>query len=234
MNAQREQIKHPPAQVVALKKIKAPALLGALKHNLREIISTAHEHRHAIDPSKSSNNVILRGAKTSVEAKALHEQLKEKNDIKSLRRDHVAAVEVVVSTPASYSEPLSYFEAAVVFFERFWGQPIVSAVAHFDQPNPHAHILVSPFANGRLIGSSLIGYRPQIAALARSFHTEVGGPFGFELKAQLNADDRLAISNKFIAQILQDPERALSGHMGHALRKLLFDGAERLRHVVGT
>ena len=233
MNAQREQIKHPPAQVVALKKIKAPALLGALKHNLREIISTAHEHRHAIDPSKSSNNVILRGAKTSVEAKALHEQLKEKNAIKRLRRDHVAAVEVVVSTPASYSEPLSYFEAAVVFFERFWGQPIVSAVAHFDQPNPHAHILVSPFANGRLIGSSLIGYRTKMAALARSFHTEVGGPFGFELKAQLNAADRLAISHKFIAQILQDPERALSGHMGHALRKLLFDGAERLRHVVG-
>ena len=234
MNAQREQIKHPPAQVVALKKIKAPALLGALKHNLREIISTAHEHRHAIDPSKSSNNVILRGAKTSVEAKALHEQLKEKNAIKRLRRDHVAAVEVVLSTPASYSEPLKYFEAAVVFFERFWGQPVLSAVAHFDQPNPHVHIIVAPFSQGRCIGSSLVGYRTQIAALARAFHTEVGGPFGFELKAQLNAADRLAISNKFIAQILQDPERALSGHMGHALRKLLFDGAERLRHVVGT
>jgi hypothetical protein len=233
MNAQREQIKHSPAQVVALKKIKAPALLGALKHNLREIISTAHEHRHAIDPSKSSNNVILRGAKTSVEAKALHEQLKEKNAIKRLRRDHVAAVEVVVSTPASYSEPLSYFEAAVVFFERFWGQPIVSAVAHFDQPNPHVHIIVATFSQGRCIGSSLVGYRTQIAALARTFHTEVGDPFGFELKAQLNGADRLAISNKLIAQILQDPERALSGHMGHVLRKLLFDGAERLRHVVG-
>ena len=233
MKTPLDQIEYRPAQVVALKKIKAPALLGALKHNLREIISTNHEHRHAIDPSKSSNNLILRGATTSAEVKGFHNQLKEMNAIKSLRHDHVAALEVVVSTPASYSEPLSYFEAAVVFFERFWGQPIVSAVAHFDQPNPHAHILVSPFANGRLIGSSLVGYKTQIAALARSFHTEVGGPFGFELKAQLNAADRLAISNKFIAQILQDPERALSGHMGHALRKLLFDGAERLRHVVG-
>jgi len=106
-------------------------------------------------------------------------------------------------------------------------------VAHFDQPNPHVHVLVSPFANGRLIGSSLIGYKSQISALARSFHTGVGGPFGFELKAQLNAADRLTISNKFIAQILQDPERALSGHMGHVFRKLLIDGAERLRHVVG-
>jgi len=204
-----------------------------VRHNLREIISTAHEHRHAIDSSKSCHNVILRGARTSAEVKSLHDQLKETNAIKRLRHDHVAAVEVVVSTPASYSDPLSYFEAAVVFFERFWDQPVLSAVAHFDQPNPHVHVLVSPFANGRLIGSSLIGYKSQISALARSFHTGVGGPFGFELKAQLNAADRLTISNKFIAQILQDPERALSGHMGHVFRKLLIDGAERLRHVVG-
>ena len=234
MKSERDLIEYRPAQVVAFKKIKGPALMGALKHNLREIVSTAHEHRHAIDSSKSRLNVILRGARTSAEAKVLHEQLKENNAIKSLRRDHVAAVEVVVSAPSNYLGPLEYFEASVAFFERFWRQPILSAVAHFDQPNPHAHILVSPFANGRLIGSSLIGYRTKMAALARSFHTEVGGPFGFELKAQLNAADRLAISNKFIAQILQDPERALSGHMGHALRKLLFDGAERLRHVVGT
>ena len=232
MNAQREQIKHSPAQVVALKKIKAPALLAALKHNLREIISTAHEHKHAIDASKSCHNVILRGARTSAEVKGFHNQLKEMNAIKRLRHDHVAALEVVVSTPASYSEPLSYFEAAVVFFERFWGQPIVSAVAHFDQPNPHAHILVSPFANGRLIGSSLIGYRPQIAALARSFHTEVGKPFGFALSPQLTVAERLAISNETIAQLLQNPERALSGHLGHTLRQILFASAERLRHIV--
>jgi len=232
MNAQREQIKHPPAQVVALKKIKAPALLGALKHNLREIISTAHEHRHAIDPSKSSNNVILRGAKTSVEAKALHEQLKEKNAIKRLRRDHVAAVEVVVSAPASYIKPQKYFEAAVAFFERFWAQPILSAVAHFDQPHPHVHILVTPFLNGRCIGSSLVGYRTQIAALARSFHTEVGKPFGFALSPQLTVAERLAISNETIAQLLQNPERALSGHLGHTLRQILFASAERLRHIV--
>lgn len=232
MKSERDLIEYRPAQVVAFKKIKAPALLGALKHNLREIISTAHEHRHAIDPSKSSNNVILRGAKTSVEAKALHEHLKEKNAIKRLRRDHVAAIEVVVSAPASYIKPQKYFEASVAFFERFWRQPILSAVAHFDQPNPHVHILVSPFANGRLIGSSLIGYRPQIAALARSFHTEVGKPFGFTLSPQLTVAERLAISNETIEQLLQNPERALSGHLGHALRKILFTSAERLRHIV--
>jgi len=165
--------------------------------------------------------------------KGLHDQLKEKNDIKSLRYDHVAAVEVVVSAPSNYLGPLEYFEASVAFFERFWGQPVLSAVAHFDQPNPHVHVLVSPFANGRLIGSSLIGYKSQVSALTRSFHTEVGGPFGFELKAQLTAAERLAISDEAIAQILLDPEKALSGHMGHALRKILFTSAERLRHVVG-
>ena len=233
MKTPLDQIEYRPAQVVALKKIKAPALLGALRHNLREIISTAHERRHAIDSSKSRHNVILRGPKASEAVKALHEQLKENNAIKSLRRDHVAAVEVVVSAPSNYLGPLEYFEASVAFFERFWRQPVLSAVVHFDQPAPHVHLIVAPFSQGRCIGSSLVGYRTQIAALARTFHTEVGGPFGFELKAQLNAADRLAISNKFIAQILQDPERALSGHMGHVFRKLLIDGAERLRHVVG-
>jgi hypothetical protein len=232
MIAQREQIKHSPAQVVALKKIKGRALLGALRHNLREIASTVHEHRHSIDPSKSRFNVILRGPRASEAVKALHEQLKENNAIKSLRRDHVAAVEVVVSAPASYSDPLSYFEASVAFFERFWAQPVLSAVVHFDQPNPHVHILVSPFANGRLIGSSLIGYKSKISALARSFHTEVGKSFGFALSPQLTAAERLAISDETIAQILLDPEKALSGHMGHALRKILFTSAERLRHIV--
>jgi len=116
MKTPLDQIEYRPAQIIALKKIKAPTLLGALRHNLREIISTAHEHRHAIDSSKSCHNVILRGARTSAEVKSLHDQLKETNAIKRLRHDHVAAVEVVVSTPASYSDPLSYFEAAVVFF----------------------------------------------------------------------------------------------------------------------
>lgn len=232
MNAQRDLIEYRPAQVVALKKIKAPALLGALRHNLREIVSTAHEHRHAIDSSKSRLNVILRGARTSEAVKALHEQLKENNAIKSLRRDYVAAVEVVVSAPSNYLGPLEYFEASVAFFERFWRQPILSAVAHFDQPNPHAHILVSPFANGRLIGSSLIGYKSKISALARSFHTEVGKSFGFALSPQLTAAERLAISDETIAQILLDPEKALSGHIGHALRKIVFASAERLRHIV--
>ena len=232
MNAPKVQSKNPPAQVVALKKIKAPALLGALRHNLREIASTVHEHRHAIDPSNSCHNVILRGARTSAEVKGCHDQLKETNAIKNLRHDHVAAVEVVVSAPSNYLEPVKYFEAAVAFFERFWRQPVFSAVVHFDQPNPHVHILVSPFANGRLIGSSLIGYKSQIAALARSFHTEVGEPFGFALSPQLTAAERLAISDETIAQILLDPEKALSGHMGHALRKILFASAERLRHIV--
>jgi len=232
MNAQREQIKHSPAQVVALKKIKGRALLGALRHNLREIASTVHEHRHAIDSSKSCDNVILRGARTSAEVKSLHDQLKEKNAIKRLRHDHVAAVEVVVSAPSSYPEPVKYFEAAVAFFERFWGQPVLSAVVHFDQPNPHVHVLVSPFANGRLIGSSLIGYKAQISACARSFHAEVGEPFGFALSPQLTAAERLAISNETIEQLLQNPERALSGHLGHALRQILSASAERLRHIV--
>ena len=122
MNAPKVQSKNPTAQVVALKKIKSPALLAALKHNLREIISTAHEHKHAIDASKSCHNVILRGARTSAEAKVLHEQLKENNAIKSLRRDHVAAVEVVVSAPSNYLGPLEYFEASVAshFFSLFF------------------------------------------------------------------------------------------------------------------
>jgi len=176
-------------------------------------------------------NAILRGPKASEAVKALHEQLKENNAIKSLRRDHVAAVEVVVSAPSNYLGPQEYFEASVAFFERFWGQPVLSAVAHFDQPNPHVHVLVSPFANGRSIGSSLIGYKSQISALARSFHTEVGKPFGFALSPQLTAAERLAISNETIEQLLQNPERALSGHLGHALRQILSASAERLRHI---
>jgi len=231
MKTPLDQIEYRPAQIIALKKIKAPTLLGALRHNLREIISTAHEHRHAIDSSKSRHNVILRGPKASEAVKALHEQLKENNAIKSLRRDHVAAVEVVVSAPSNYLGPQEYFEASVAFFERFWGQPVLSAVAHFDQPNPHVHVLVSPFANGRSIGSSLIGYKSQISALARSFHTEVGKPFGFALSPQLTAAERLAISNETIEQLLQNPERALSGHLGHALRQILSASAERLRHI---
>ena len=232
MKSERDLIEYRPAQVVAFKKIKGPALMGALKHNLREIVSTAHEHRHAIDSRKSRLNVILRGARTSAEAKVLHEQLKENNAIKSLRRDHVAAVEVVVSAPSNYLGPLEYFEASVAFFERFWRQPVLSAVVHFDQPHPHVHILVTPFLNGRCIGSSLVGYKTQIAALARSFHTEVGKPFGFTLSPQLTVAERLAISNETIEQLLQNPERALSGHLGHALRKILFTSAERLRHIV--
>ena len=92
MNTPKVQSKNPPAQVVTVKKIKAPALLGALRHNLREIISTANEHRYAIDPGKSRYNAIIRGVRTSAEVKGLHDELKEKNDINSLRHEHVAKV----------------------------------------------------------------------------------------------------------------------------------------------
>lgn len=200
-------------------------MLGAVRHVLREIRGVAYEHRQAIDPGRTLLNRIIRGAATSDVVMASHEALA--STVKN-RKDGVQAVEILISCPIGFKDHPTYFEDAVTFFERFWSCPILLAVSHLDQTNPHLHILIAPFKGGRRCGSDLVGYKAAREALHRTFHQEVARKFGLELRSHLTIQERKYIVHKVMADIAGDPDRLLSGHLGTELSEILFAAAHRL------
>jgi hypothetical protein len=76
-------------QVVLVGKITGkPKLLAACRHNLREIQAELGAQSH-IDPTKSANNLVLKGGQTSSEIMEEAERLIANSDVRVLRKDAV-------------------------------------------------------------------------------------------------------------------------------------------------
>jgi hypothetical protein len=214
-----------PAMVLQTKKIKSYELLKAVRHVLREITVGSYQERQGIDPNRSGLNRVLRGKSSSEQVLAEHSQLAESV---RYRKDAVAALEVVISTPVGFQRSNEYFEASISFFERFWGCPTLLAVTHNDQSHPHLHLLVAPFKDGRLCGSATIGYKAAGESLRRNFHSQVASRYGFLLHDYLTTEARRSVAKSVKTQIMTDPGPLMSGHLGSEFTEVLFAGAHKL------
>jgi hypothetical protein len=141
--------------LINIQKIKTLSELdGRSKHNLR--IS----HSKNVDATRSRNNWDwFANPKLSVkdEVNRLFEktqQIRSSKGVKQLRSDTVKAVEIVLSASPDFFEGKTLNEIKKYFFEqmewaRLWfndvGVPI-SANIHFDESNPHLHLIYAPMA----------------------------------------------------------------------------------------
>ncbi len=158
---------------------KPCSLLKAARHNLREIEAERGAYGK-IDPQHCHLNEILCGPSTAQGVQELAQRLLSDAGTPALRKDHVQAVEVLFSLPASPPqgiEPRRYFEQCQAWLRRAMPLPQLLATIHLDETAPHLHVLLLPLHEGNHVGGAL-NTRPKLKNLRDSFYDNVAGPTG--------------------------------------------------------
>jgi len=202
-------------QMLRINKLKGSGKINiAARHNLREIQAETGADSH-IDPRKSSQNVVLRGAGRAAAVAAEAVRLMEQAKVKPLRNDAVRGLEILVSLPpASGIAERDFFSDAVAWAEQFFEVPILSAVIHNDEAAPHCHVILLPLFDGRMIGSGLVGSKARLIAMQADFHEKVGRVYGlkrgtpakrYSRAARATAGDKVITALRRAKNSLDDP-----------------------------
>lgn len=221
-------------QLLSVKKLKSIDLLkNALKHNLRQIPRELGENRH-IDPEKCSLNLNLIGGTDPTKiARETEAKIVEATG-KKLRRNGVLALEYVVSLrPNNVIDINGYFPAVIEWLEDYLGCPIISAVVHLDEASPHMHVIVLPLRNGRMMGSALVGYKGDLAALKQSHYKCVGQRFGLTMTESIPRFKRYEISCKVVDALIASKDLLDQPMIRTALQNVIQLNPHELMALLG-
>lgn len=183
----------------------AVSLLVAARHNLREIQAELGS-RKSIDPARTAQNIVLHGPSTARGVAELAQALKDKHLLpsKKLRRDHVQALEFMVSIHRDADcVAHEYFGASLQWFrDNFPVEMILSAVIHLDEGAPHMHVLVLPIVAGKYQGGAPLKYA-SLMGLTHKFAAEVGKRFGlsFAKKPSMSSAQRVSAAKTVLAYL---------------------------------
>jgi len=157
---------------------KPSTLMQAARHNRREIQAELGASGH-IDVSRMDQNETLAGPDSAAGVVALARSLMAGVDVGNLRKDHVQAIEILISLPPGTAiDDGRYFRHCVAWAGGHFGAAnILSADVHRDESAPHLHVLVLPLVDGRMRGGDLID-RAGLRTLRESFYRDAAKPFG--------------------------------------------------------
>lgn len=160
---------------MSIKKLKGGGkMLAAARHNLREIQSELGAAGH-IDARRSRLNVVMTGPQEAAEVAQLADSMMPSKT----RRDAVRGLELVVSVPAAQAiDTAAFFADSLTWVRSFFNVPVLSAVVHHDEAEPHCHVLLLPIVAGRMIGSDLVGNRARLREMQASFFSTVALRYG--------------------------------------------------------
>ncbi len=223
------------AQFVSIKKLVGSGIVAvASKHNLREL---GISHGAHIDLRKSASNRILRGPDNAAAVADMARGLMDAAGVTALRKDAVRALEIVFSLPASSAiDAHDFFVRAVAWVEQHFGAPIISAVEHHDEGAPHAHVLLVPLVDGRMVGSRMMGGPANLRATQEAFHDKVGRHFGLTRKAhqaRLSAAYRRRAADAAIDELKSNVGRLSEPDVVAALSALIGADPDRVLRALG-
>jgi hypothetical protein len=200
---------------------KPQSLLVAARHNLRDL-QAENGARDNIFLELSHRNVILHGPSSAMEIEQLANDLKVKYAVptRKLRKDHVQALEFVISVRGDFDfDALEYFKTSLRWLISVFGEELLlSAIVHFDEAEPHMHALVLPMVAGEYVGGDPIGRR-KLPKLVRRFADEVGQRYGlsFEPKQRLSANLRNVALNLVVERLLELSDPITTSHIWGAV-----------------
>ncbi len=192
---------------------KQQMLLAAASHNLREIQSEYGAHPGKIDATRTHLNEVLVGPTSAIEVVDKANQLFADIDVdpNSLRKDYTQAIEHVFSLPPGQNEQ-NFFRFMAGFAQELFGaDKVLSFVVHRDQPQLHAHMLVSPISDEKYQGSNLL--KPKALKATREQFSHAAKHIGFELIR----------NTKFRRGKLHDQAVAIIAHLECINHPMLFD-----------
>lgn len=216
---------------------KPQTLLVAASHNLRD-----HQAEHGAHDNicleLSHRNVILHGPSQSGAVDALARELKVKYAVpkRKLRKDHVQALEFVISVRSdSDNDDMAYFKASTRWLIEVLGEEmLLSAVVHYDEAEPHMHALVLPIMDGQYLGGSPID-KPNLRILNTRFADEVGTSFGFsfEPKSKLNSAQRSEAFNRVIDHLETNDDPVFSSRIWGGVVKHIKGAPQEFLEILG-
>lgn len=205
-------------------KRKPSTLLGAARHNLRQIAAELVPS-HAINHQLSRQNVVLAGPNSPEKiVNMAKDQIHHTGtDIKKLRYDYVQSVEVLISlTRELESGSIPFFQACVQWLRNWFGdKKILSAVVHLDENHPHVHVLISPVVEEKINGSFLIS-RKKLLDQRETFEVEVAALFGVLLPpARLSKSDQRKAAFKVLQHLESSHSPLLSDQAWPSIKQAI-------------
>ena len=157
-------------------------------HNLRTALIHDPESdlNGKIDPTKSSQNLVLEGYSDAVSAAGAYVGTMERAGVK-FRSNACLAIEGVVSVNSEMGIDYPTFFAACCkwIVARYDALPWLSVI-HLDQAQPHVHLLFVPldyeYTPPRLRGSAVLGNRESLRKTQEDFYQEVCRSYGLKKK----------------------------------------------------
>jgi hypothetical protein len=221
--------------LIHIGKIKSPEILrDALKHNLRLIEREVEIESH-ISPDRKGLNIVLAGESDPLKITSdTVELVKQSTGKRKLRSNGVFAVEVIVSLPVNIAiDTNAFFEQTLEWLRDYYACPVLSAVIHHDEANPHMHVLVLPLRDGRMAGARVAGYKPDWAAMKKNHHIEVGSQFGLVHVEAVPRFKRFAAAKKIVACLQEHPSWVSHPSIEAALLSAIICRPAELLSVLG-
>jgi hypothetical protein len=175
-----------------LLKRKGPAhtLAMAEAHNRRKIPVELSTFAH-IDPSKSaSNKELISLNDISLEdaiLKLLNKRGVDLNHRTNKRKDKGFAIEWLFTVTLGYvGDHLQLYTDCLVWLKSYFPDcPIVHAVVHYDENEPHMHVIMVPLDGNRLPASELLSYKGASKTRLNSLYAAVGAKHGLIARTSL-------------------------------------------------
>lgn len=160
---------------------KSPcSLANAVRHNRRAIAAEIGvSSKSKINPARCHLNQVLCGYGTVGEVTEFAEQVRLSSGVGKLKRDHVQAIELLFSLPTDspVTDLIGYFQKCLEWTQSAIELVILSFDVHLDEPEPHAHCLISPFLGGKSHAKD-VRSKANVKRLTESFFKAVAGPAG--------------------------------------------------------
>jgi Plasmid recombination enzyme len=195
------------SHVLRMAKLKGSGkILAASRHNKRVIQAEKGADSH-IDTSRSHLNYSLVGIDNPEAIADQAKSLISEAGIVNLRKDAVMAIEVIFSLPSNTSiDVLGFFIDCCDWLPIHLGGEVLSFDVHLDEACPHAHALVLPLVDNRMIGGKLLGFRGRLRSLQDSFHMLVGRNYGLtKPMRKLSGEAKTKTANIVLDFLKTDP-----------------------------
>lgn len=161
-------------------KTNMDVLLGAMKHNMREIhAELGSKVSSPIDASRIHLNVSLVGHWDTAAAASSHANQLIQEKVKKVAINAGLGIEIIFSLandlPIDYK---TFFRTATEWAEKYFDVPLLSSIIHNDESTPHCHVILIPINDGKLAVSKLLGGKAATYKMQDDFYCEVAEKFG--------------------------------------------------------
>lgn len=165
-------------------------LTMAEAHNARRIPSELQPNGR-IDPAKSHLNKVI----VKIDGDNLEETVKKIISDAGInieggrykRPNKGLAIEWLFTvTPGFECNYLALYKKSLEWLQKWHpGCPIVYAIIHFDEADPHMHVVMVPLAGKRMPASKILGYKGLSSARSIDLYEQVGKKFGLSHPTRL-------------------------------------------------